>query len=284
MVVTRRSKKSNDKALPPAATPPPRTILTKKKLPTKTKLPPKSPDFVSPQRPSPSIRSRDKEDPSVASPSVHSTGSSGSARRSELPHCLLKQLAHDIEAFGGIESFKGTGSAQVLSKLCNQREDQYGKRGDSLREKITKKVFRWKELDDQNLYVESVLNRFGARSFQNQTRYQEKDPVGSRQKSIEESLAELSILSSSSHEDGSSSSHSADSLPSAVISFKHVRTTKTDRKLDFQFESPVVRTNTKKEETMSKMGIPRDCSKYLFRLLCLILIALTNFYFQSSLM
>jgi hypothetical protein len=262
MVVTRRSKKRNDKAHPPAATPP-RTILTKRDLPAASKSPS---DFLSPLRPSPSTRSRDqgKEDASVLSPSLHSTGSAGSSARKELPFFLLKQLAQDIEDFGGLKTFKGTGSAQDLCKLCNQREDLYGKRGESLREKITKKVFRWKELEDQGLYVENVLNRFGVRSFQNQKK-QEKDPGGTRKKSIEESLAELSISSSSSSDEDSSSSSSADSLPSAVISLKHIhKQTKTDRKIDFQLESPVVKS--KKEETTimnHKMGIPRDCSKYL---------------------
>ena len=57
MVVTRRQAKlkpktCNDKAPPPAT--PSHTILTK------TELPPKSPDFHSPQKPSPLIRSQDQ--------------------------------------------------------------------------------------------------------------------------------------------------------------------------------------------------------------------------------
>ena len=128
----------------------------------------------------------------------------------------------------------------------------------------------YKELEDQGLYVTSVLNRFGVKAFKNiqaEQRKRDKDNIvlGSRKKSIEESLAELSVSSSSSDE-GSSISSSADSLPSAVVSFKHVRKATTEKKIDFLLERPVVRTTSeKKEETTMKMGLPRDCSKYLFR-------------------
>ena len=262
MVVTGRSQtKRNDKAPPPAT--PPLAIL------------PKRQDFHSPSPLKRHPQGQGKEDPYVASPvpSIDSTGSGSSSRqRSQLPNCLLKQLAQDIETCRGIQAFTGTVCAQNLSKLCDQREDLYGKRGGTLRGKITKKVIRWKLLEDQGKYTTKVLNRLGIKSFQNIQAEERKKKkavpaVGSRKKSVEESLADLSVSSSSSDDDSSISS-STDSLPSAVISFKRIHT-KTDKNIDFLLERPVVRTTSeKKEETTMNKGIPRDCGEYLFRFRC----------------
>jgi hypothetical protein len=78
-----------------------------------------------------------------------------------LPIFTQKQLAQDIDEAGGIKVFKN--SKQPLSILCNNNEDVYGKRGDSIRAKITKKVIAWKALDEAE-YIYKVLNRLQVKS------------------------------------------------------------------------------------------------------------------------
>jgi hypothetical protein len=108
----------------------------------------------------PSSAAHSKQDSD--SESVVSVASSASSQRSGLPIFVQKQLAQDIEEAGGIKVFKEN-SSHLLSGLCNDNEDVYGKRGDPIRRKITKKVTTWKLLNEAG-YVDKVLNRLGVKS------------------------------------------------------------------------------------------------------------------------
>jgi hypothetical protein len=108
----------------------------------------------------PSSAAHSKQDSD--SESIVSVASSASSQRSGLPIFIQKQLAQDIEEAGGIQAFKGK-SSQLLSTLCNANEDVYGKRGDPVRKKITKKVAAWKYLDETE-YADKVLNRLQIKS------------------------------------------------------------------------------------------------------------------------
>jgi hypothetical protein len=112
----------------------------------------------SPAPPASSAKSRDSD-----SESVLSQTSSASSQRAALPIFIQKQLAQDIEAAGGIKHFKNENSFQLVSALCNENEDIYGRRGNSIRTKITKKVLAWKRFDEE-AYACKVLNRFQVKS------------------------------------------------------------------------------------------------------------------------
>jgi hypothetical protein len=79
-----------------------------------------------------------------ASASVTSETSTDS--RSKLPLNLQLTLLKDIQSAGGIDKFH-LGSSQALSFLCDSRPELYGARGDKVRNKIGKKVQRWKLLE-----------------------------------------------------------------------------------------------------------------------------------------
>lgn len=72
---------------------------------------------------------------------------SASSQREKLSINLLQQLAIDIQARGGIQNFSLTGQ-QVLRTICDQRPELFGQKGDKLRERIGKKVNRWKRLSE----------------------------------------------------------------------------------------------------------------------------------------
>lgn len=106
-----------------------------------------------PAPPLPAV-SIDSEDESQSS-----TGS-----RPGLPAHLLKQLLTDIEGDGGIGTFINPQNKraveQKLSKLCDNNEDLYGKKGQHIRSKIQKKVYLWKVKYEEGLYESEVLNRY----------------------------------------------------------------------------------------------------------------------------
>jgi hypothetical protein len=60
-----------------------------------------------------------------------SSDTSSSSTWPGIPFFVQKQLAHNIEASGGINAFK-KGNEHALAALCNMACDVYGKRGDRL--------------------------------------------------------------------------------------------------------------------------------------------------------
>jgi hypothetical protein len=124
-------------------------------------LPPKSPatTFRPPPPKTPVSRPR-REDDSVSSADTTSSSSTAIAKH------ILKQLAKDIEAKGGIKAFaKDSKSNLSLSNLCDLRTESFSQRGDLLRSKITKKVYRWQLLDKEGKYDSKVLNLLQVKSF-----------------------------------------------------------------------------------------------------------------------
>jgi hypothetical protein len=178
-------------------------------------LPPKSPAFKSPPK-TPLSRPRqraDIEESSAGSDTSFSSPSRGIAQY------VVKQLAKDIEAGGGIKSFEknSKGFNQALSNLCDQRQEAYGKRGDPLRIQIQKKVYRWQILDKEGRYDTKVLNLFQVKSFatlQAEQRQQKKQVARARANS------EDSLSSSSSGSDSSSGSTTA--APSIRSQFQDI--------------------------------------------------------------
>lgn len=138
---------------------------------------------------------------SVASPSSD-TDTSSKRAFDPLPGVVLKQLATDIEAAGGIQKFSGLNKApQALASLCNTREDLYGLRGDKLRNKIGKQVHRWVLLHKKGQYVDKVLNRFSVRSAKNKN----------HRSTNHRSTGESSLSSSDSESESSDNSESESS-------------------------------------------------------------------------
>lgn len=69
---------------------------------------------------------------------------SSSSQRHRLPENLVRQLLIDIQEAGGIHCFH-LKSIQALSELLNKRQKLYGSRGEPIRERIRKKVHRWRK-------------------------------------------------------------------------------------------------------------------------------------------
>jgi hypothetical protein len=199
---TPRKPGSNKKTTATKPPKPPSSSKEKKNLVVVARRPPKSP-----APPSSAHKDSDSE-------SVLSQVSSASSVRAALPIFTQKQLAQDIEEAGGIKVFKN--SKQPLSILCNNNEDVYGKRGDPIRAKITKKVVIWKAFSEAE-YVDKVLNRLRVKSaatleFQsrsaNKAKYEKKI-----------SLQQFSDNDSSSDESGDEgdSIASSESIPRRIL-------------------------------------------------------------------
>ncbi|CAB9504959.1 hypothetical protein SEMRO_214_G088850.1 [Seminavis robusta] len=73
------------------------------------------------------------------------SASTAGSRRVKLSLNIQKSLLEDILLAGGIDKFD-LKSQQALSELCIQRPELYGQRGDQVRKKIQKKVYKWKEV------------------------------------------------------------------------------------------------------------------------------------------
>ena len=74
-----------------------------------------------------------------------------------IPVTLQKELAQDIQAFGGLEKFKETKFG--TSKLCKTKPDTCGVGGSQLRQKVRDKLKQWKKLSLEE--YQTVLNDLG---------------------------------------------------------------------------------------------------------------------------
>lgn len=96
--------------------------------------------------------------------SVVGSRSTRFASREKLPGSTLKQLAEDIERAGGIVDFDH-GLTQGLNVLLDLRTygesdlNIYGKRGSKLRERVRKKVAKWRLLSVEEYLV--ILSKLG---------------------------------------------------------------------------------------------------------------------------
>lgn len=108
--------------------------------------------------------------PSLPAVSIDSEDESTGSRPG-LPDHLLKQLLTDIEGDGGIGTFINKANRrsveQKLSRLCDNNEDLYGKKGQYLRSQIQKKVYRWKVKYEEGVYESEVLNKYRVLSAAN---------------------------------------------------------------------------------------------------------------------
>jgi hypothetical protein len=145
--------------------------------------------------------------PSLQSPllSEDEGSSSTTSTHGGLPLNIQKELAQDIEKAGGIKYLHPNDHS--LSRLCNTREDVYGRRGQPIRQQIQKKVYRWKAYDIQGIYKDKVLNRLKVKSIANlkisarKLQFQQEDDAGL---SDSESSSGSSLSSTSSQDSASS--------------------------------------------------------------------------------
>ncbi|CAB9531564.1 hypothetical protein SEMRO_3684_G350250.1 [Seminavis robusta] len=87
------------------------------------------------------------------------SASTAGSRREKLSLNIQKSILEDILLAGGIDKFD-LKSQQALSELCNQRPELYGQRGDQVRKKIQKKVYKWKEVyKDSDARWVKILNK-----------------------------------------------------------------------------------------------------------------------------
>lgn len=104
---------------------------------------------------------------------------SGDSRYKSIRPSILKQLAEDIETSGGIASFiksERERKDQKLSRLLNDNEEAYGKRGDPLRRDIQQKVNYWILLFRKGRYKEKVLERYDVESFEAREALKKREP------------------------------------------------------------------------------------------------------------
>jgi hypothetical protein len=156
-----------------------------------------SPAARRPPSTSPSLRSPrllSEDEGSLSTTSIHGG----------LPLNIQKELAQDIEKAGGIKLLFA--KDHFLDRLCNEREDVYGRRGQSIRQQIQKKVYRWKAYDQEGTYVDKVLNRLKVKSTANlkksakKLQFQQEDDAGL---SDSESSSGSSLSSTSSQDSAS---------------------------------------------------------------------------------
>ena len=101
--------------------------------------------------------------------------SSVTSRRERLPLHIQKQLARDIEANGGIAYFEGHDNqnlCQLLDQRVEEEDNPYGVRGQPIRARLRKKVYRWQVLNREGRYISEVLNpwriwQFSSRRMKN---------------------------------------------------------------------------------------------------------------------
>lgn len=177
MVKTRTGAESISEDKEPTKKPAANNKSSRKPAPTKRSAP-KAKNRVAPAKPprrpvAPAAAARaegtgDRSDSSSASQSGTTT-TTGSGLRPGLPIWVQKQFASDIEASGGIASFKTEEekNEQVLARLCDTNVSAYGAKGDPRREQLRKKLYRWKKLHEDGYYADKVLNRLGVKSAAN---------------------------------------------------------------------------------------------------------------------
>jgi hypothetical protein len=246
---------------------PKKKATPKKNLVTAAK-PLKSPDLYYPSaKQTSAVLAGDNE-------SVSSDTSSSSARPG-IPFFVQKQLAHDIEASGGINAFK-KGNEHALAALCNKTPDVYGKRADKLREQLRKKVNRWSALARDGLYTDKVLNKFGVKSWA--TLSAERRQLGKKNQSAATWNELLPSSDSSSESSGSDSEESRESS-SSDKSVKTDKTPSTRQKRTEEVESyppSIVQTRTEVKMSVRSPSnpLPRNTSKYQSCSLLLLLVFL----------
>jgi hypothetical protein len=128
----------------------------------------------------------------------------GDSRYKSIRPSILKQLAEDIEANGGIGAFiktDKTAKDQRLCRLLNQDEDTYGKRGDPLRRDLQNKCNYWIKLFQKGRYSEKVLKRYEVLSFEAREALNKQETKKKDSKEDSESLSSSSSSSLSSVED-----------------------------------------------------------------------------------
>ena len=204
-MATPKKPGSNNKKTTSTTKQPPSSNKEKKKNRVVVARPPKTPAPTSS-----AAHNRDSD-----SESIVSVASSASSQRSGLPIFVQKQLAQDIEEAGGIKVFKEN-TRYLLSALCNENEDVYGKRGDTIRRKISKKVTTWKLLNEAG-YVDKVLNRLRVKSAatiyfesQNTNKVKYDKKVSLRQLSDDDDDSSIS-------NDEDSSVASSESIPRRIL-------------------------------------------------------------------
>jgi hypothetical protein len=131
------------------------------------------------------------------------TSNTSETTRGPLPGYLLKSLATIIEREGGIRSFGGRQNHKLSTVLDKSRNEIFGKRGETIRAKIQKKVWLWQKLEEKGLYEEKVLKPLGITSYEGQMRGKEYDKVKTHRKLEVIDLQESSKSSSESSEDES---------------------------------------------------------------------------------
>jgi hypothetical protein len=84
-----------------------------------------------------------------------------------------------------------TAKEQIFSRLLNQDEDTYGKRGDPLRRDLQNKCNYWIKLFQKGKYTQKVLKRYGVLSFESREALNEKE---TKKDDIESSSSSSSSL------------------------------------------------------------------------------------------
>jgi ADP-heptose:LPS heptosyltransferase len=118
----------------PEPTTPPKTPLSAGKRKNRLPAPKASPGLYFPPAPSPSDLQVDVNNLA----SVTSNVSSSSSASFRLPLSVLKELAQDIEEFGGFQKFltEQAEDRHTIRALCEKKTHIYGKRDDPLRDRI----------------------------------------------------------------------------------------------------------------------------------------------------
>jgi hypothetical protein len=125
-------------------------------------------NLVSPTKPDPTlVTTVDNDTQSITTTST--TGSTSSSKYQPFRDHEKKKIAELLESNGGVASFGGK-NQQKLSILLDCIEGlPAGERGDKLRLKYQKQVYRWQKKEDKGTYKKDILDKYGVKSFAERT-------------------------------------------------------------------------------------------------------------------
>ncbi|KAG7342238.1 hypothetical protein IV203_007330 [Nitzschia inconspicua] len=178
---------------------------------------------------------------------------------------IKKQLAEDIERFGGIQHFTGRSNQNLyllLQSRVGDSDNPYGHRGSPIRTQLRKLINYWIQKDKEGTYISQILNPFCV--VQYSSRLDREPPIAptslpTRVRNQTRDQADKISLSSSSRD----SSTSAEARPNPKPTSFRKRNTSNPRtpprqvKVDSSIEQPATPLTPLARE-FSKMSMSND--------------------------
>ena len=174
--------------------------------------------------------------------------------RDKIPHGLVVDLCKHIESNGGLELFTNEYATkhQVLSKSLDRDIETFGKRGDPIRKRLTRRVSDWKNLLEKGEYTSKVLIPYGVTAW-GQRQFEKKKHLNTPVEPTENDNSSTSSLSESDDDE-------APATPPPVPKEVSVSTNSTRRAKDTRkpAPAPIVDIPDSKPAPAPKVDIPVD--------------------------